>query len=486
MKRILLFLIMRLSRPFRSLLIFLHVISFSIKYLREKIMIARYSALGWWEKLPHFWRNVGVGVVAALFIHIFQNTSYVNNLSETGIDYMIRANADLERMSGRANGRKDLQFTFLDIDQRTFRKWGEPFHVPRGKLLDLIRFAAEGGARQIIVDVDLSAPGTVPRDDARLLAYLKRYEADAPPLFLMRVRRPPLPEESRAAATFKPTIADGIEKRNIFWAHPNFKMDSSDKKVRRWRLYVTGCLGQKPLVLPAVQLLSASIGGDNNVSSELYRALEKLNPKSCASASEEKIKSNEYIKFGNTNIKLGGISERIIYTMGWNKGDGTHASDLDIIPARVVTESEGPIANDSVSGRIVVIGASFAESHDIHDTPLGQMPGAMIILNAIKSFALFGQLQPPSWWIKLLLEISMIMIISFIFVMIKSKVTSVIATIVTLVILSPVSFLLFRFGIWVDFVVPLIAIEIYKILSKHEGERHKTNGKMNYAKLRNG
>jgi len=50
----------------------------------------------------------------------------------------------------------------------------------------------------------------------------------------------------------------------------------------------------------------------------------------------------------------------------------------------------------------MVIGASFAESRDRHLTPLGEMPGTLVLINAIQSLYQHGELTAPPLWVKLL------------------------------------------------------------------------------------
>jgi hypothetical protein len=51
---------------------------------------------------------------------------------------------------------------------------------------------------------------------------------------------------------------------------------------------------------------------------------------------------------------------------------------------------------DPVRGRVVVIGASFEDSRDLHETPVGTLPGALVMLDAIKSLNQFGPLHGPA------------------------------------------------------------------------------------------
>lgn len=61
--------------------------------------------------------------------------------------------------------------------------------MPRGKLAQLSRFAADGGAAVIIVDVALNRPGSEPEADRALAKPLAANADDAPDL-LLRTTKP--------------------------------------------------------------------------------------------------------------------------------------------------------------------------------------------------------------------------------------------------------------------------------------------------------
>ncbi len=63
------------------------------------------------------------------------------------------------------------------------------------------------------------------------------------------------------------------------------------------------------------------------------------------------------------------------------------------------------------SDRIVVIGGSYAEGRDIHATPLGSMPGAIVISNTISTSYLLIDNQKGHAWVSMLLSLSMCVVI---------------------------------------------------------------------------
>ena len=50
------------------------------------------------------------------------------------------------------------EIAWIDVDEKTYREWGEPLMTRRDKLADLIDFAMQHEPRAVIVDVDFSVP----------------------------------------------------------------------------------------------------------------------------------------------------------------------------------------------------------------------------------------------------------------------------------------------------------------------------------------
>lgn len=112
---------------------------------------------------------------------------------------------------------------------------------------------------------------------------------------------------------------------------------------------------------------------------------------------------------------------------------------------------------------IAVIGASYTDSRDFYLTPLGEMPGALVLINAIDSLCTVGVLQPPKLWQKLLIIVVILVAVSAAFARLPTfwAATAMMAAIVCL--LGPISFWLIKgHGVWVDFTVPIIGIYFHR------------------------
>ncbi len=121
-----------------------------------------------------------------------------------------------------------------------------------------------------------------------------------------------------------------------------------------------------------------------------------------------------------------------------------------------------------VKGAIVVIGVSRTESYDLRRTPIGEMPGALVMLNSIDSMLRFGLLRSPSLWIMIPLMGMLIVLVAFVYARWDSVVGTLIATIGGVFVFWVLSYWFFKYGIWLNFALPVIGIQIHRIVKSRE------------------
>ena len=107
----------------------------------------------------------------------------------------------------------------------------------------------------------------------------------------------------------------------------------------------------------------------------------------------------------------------------------------------------------------------------MYATPVGDMPGAMVIVNAIDSLRAHGQLAPPSLMVKLLVEALLIILMSLVFARFSSVLGLLVSGAAVLVLLIPFSFYFFQWGVWVDFSLPLLAVQLHEVVAEVEEYR---------------
>jgi len=408
-----------------------------------------------------FLSNAAVAIVIALVVGVFHQSHWLVRLENSAMDTMMEFNKGLPRMLG-ADAVSSPQFTFLDIDDASFRDWGEPFHVPRDKILSLIRFAAEGKARLIVLDIDLSRAGIDARNDRLLADYLVQYGTEQPPPLILVRTFYSGNSSDRQWVNIRPSYLDRFEfSESVYWAQPLFRATLWDGVIRHWHLVKFGCLNGQLVLVPATQLIAAALLSEGSYSpGGQYTNVNSLRLESC---SGEGSLSGPGGAGEDTPAAEAELGQRLVYTLPWK----SPAPDLLTVPAMLVTESAHDLAHDLVQGRVVIIGASFADSRDIHRTPIGEMPGALIIANAIKSLSVYGQVRPLPVWALWAVKLSMILLAAWAFSRFTSLIAVCVAGALVIGALVPVSYYFFKFGYWIDFAIPLFAMALHRAVAEY-------------------
>lgn len=456
--------------------------------------------LTWWRGQSKFRRhlmtNLVIGLAIAVMLMLLHGKPWLQEIEDAGIDWV------MHMQRGTAVEEAAMPFVILDIDERTYQAWGEPFHMPRDRLARLIDYAVRGGAELVVVDVDLSQRGHDPKADARLRSYLAEAgsQPEGPPIILARTFRAPL---DAAGGAFRIVRRSFLEEdarianaARIHWGSTLFELDR-DRLLRRWRLWEIACADGQPTTVPSIQLLSAALLRQPDTPSQkvvgnVRAALDTLAPPGCHAPAIEQSHGHGVsgtIHIGDMALSNhpSAVAQRILYTLPWQLRpgeryptvtlqDGTQAPMLTRRSAWAITDGDKPLSADWLAGRVVVIGASFEESRDLHFTPLGRMPGTLVLANAMHSLYQHGELTPPPWYVKLLIEAALIVIMSIAFAVFNSFWGMVVSGLVIIVLLVPVTFYVFKFGVWLDFAIPLVAVQLHQLAAEFEEARAGSRG----------
>lgn len=433
--------------------------------------LAENSASSYWRSLPTtrrlFLSNVVVAVLIAIIVAAFHQNRWLVRLEDSAMDTMMEFNKGLPRMSPDSSS-STLQFTFLDVDNASYRDWQEPYHTPRDKILKLVKAAADNNARLIVLDIDLSRAGVNAEDDKLLAEYLAQYGRGEtrPPLILVRTFYNDGPSD-RQWLHVRPSFLDEFEfSSSVYWAQPLFRKTMWDGVVRHWHLVKFGCLRGQLLLLPATQLIAAALLADGNTASVNRSVhLDSVQLDSCSSQSDANTSSTLQASGRRDDASSldPDIGQRLIYTIPWK----SPAPDLVTVSAQFITESDREFSDDLIANRVVMIGASFSESGDIHRTPIGDMPGALIIANAIKSLSLYGQVRTPPLWIQWTLKLTLILLAAWAFSRFTSLTAVCLAGATIIGTLVPISFYFFKYGLWLDFAIPLFAMMMSRAVAEY-------------------
>jgi len=465
---------------------------------------------------------IGLGVFWLLIS--FQHIPLLMDYEDANLDLAMQLQEEIPAIDDR------LPFLFLDIDDRTHEKWGEPLFTPRHHIKELIDAAVKGGAKLVIVDVDLtrqvSLEGLSQEKlllhpyDHELYDFLKGYKTEycqenkaCPPIILVRMVRSPLSSSSddeegeffkeiweKSHEPFSPIPIPILESLPSFldaaveqsapyvqWASPLFWKSSYDGAIRRWWLWQAICTDNQTDIIPSVELLAATMvlsDGPEAAKNSIDKALSGFKPKHCTDSYNLPWKSSpkmlEIVQGLTITDGVRGVRQRIMYRLPWRypvKTRGTVRDTfndeagnevLTIVPAKPYLGLSEGIKTQFAENRIVVIGGSYAQGGDMHATPLlEEMPGGLIIINAIHSLLQNeGELKQLDDWIRWTIVFVLLIFFTWVFSFIHSVPRVIFVGLVFFLCAIVTSVWLLRWGIWLNFALPLLIVEICEITAK--------------------
>jgi len=86
------------------------------------------------------------------------------------------------------------------------------------------------------------------------------------------------------------------------------------------------------------------------------------------------------------------------------------------------------------------------------------MPGALIIINAIRTLLEYGEIKPLPNWLNVSTYVILLILMSLVLARFGYGLGSIILGVFVFLVLIPCSLLLFDYGIWLDFMLPLSVV----------------------------
>jgi len=178
------------------------------------------------------------------------------------------------------------------------------------------------------------------------------------------------------------------------------------------------------------------------------------------------------------NTKDGwGLSRRIMFRLPWLvEGkpptlpyvalDKNAVPTLTIFSAQPYTESPPQASSEELTGSIVIIAGSYHEMDDIYSTPLGDMPSAIIVINAIHSLLRHEEVELLPI-VGLLIIVLFVAILSTLFEIFPFYLIMIVLSTLTIFVLLPLTMIFFHYGMWLSFALPLFVVSIYQVIAKY-------------------
>lgn len=462
----------------------------------------RFKAL--WLSSPLFIRrfishlSVGLSLLLITFFSLSIPTAGMLEQEEFSMDLMMGLYKNVIPPAKE----KEPPFVLLDIDDETLLSWSKPneplSYIPLVWLKNLIDTAVQAKARLIIVDVDLNE--SLKPHKQELWKYLKDHvtkcrkenQLTCSPIILARA----VDSSKYPVRPLTGFFEDVVSAPYVQWGSTEFYSFEAPDLARRWKLWEPTCTRGKgqPGMLPSIELLAMGIIRD--CSKNIQDTLSQFQPQNC---NDNDNNDNEVIL--PTSVTLCGlemssnpysVQQRIMYRIPWLDTEKTLGKETNIsgklvekfavyydganeVPVLKVFSAQSyaeklKLPEDLkaikaiLADKIVVIGASYHSMNkpDFFSTPIGEMPGALVIINATYALLQGLIIKPVSLW-------SIVVVLIIIFSLLSSVPERWMhlgqaGIIIIIIVLLGCSIILLESAIWLNIAVPVAIIETFRII----------------------
>lgn len=341
-------------------------------------------------------RPLAVALVFATALYglffLARDISFLGNIDEDAIDRRMDLLVDLKVPEPGETG-----FAFIDFDAETLARLGDPPLLPPRSVAATLGSLVPLDPRMVLVDVDLT--WFQDDDDAALVGdALKDLSSRGIPVLLARG----VIADSETRHRIRPALLDPLVEAddNLMWVGVDAHL-SGDARVRRVSAIVRGYMGDRQQVWPSPQLAALLIERSGSVSSaeKAFQRGISGGPQTCGVAAKDQwlfcVSPSESVSVVKAEADL------VEYTLSWPPKDSLRTIDRNQtdrgtyvvhIPAWAILNTGGSLARETLGQRIVVVGSSAVDRRDLYATPVGEAPGAFILINAIRSWITWG---PP-------------------------------------------------------------------------------------------
>ena len=381
----------------------------------------------------YFLFNIVLGLGTLLFFVLTRDNPVQQSLINMLFDEVIEWRTGLFEFGRKSDAEIAAEdVVILSFDDSDMKSWRYPTLTPRNKIADMIRFAYEGGASVIVLDMELSESDYSPAGkflgDSKIMTGQER---DKELFNLLEQIKNDDNSNTRVVISgdiySDKTLKDNdftkvIDNKKIYAASTRVSASrGNDRMVRFWQPYIEVTEEyddvQAREVLWSFQIMTLALteGGEDELSrlsQDILFGNDEKFTMHCKSGRDfvlyrEKQSSSGLIFRNTQSLQYNRIQyvftpfslEKRIRAI--DKNNIGHWGDHDYL---------------DFTNKIVVIGREDKECNDIVATPIGRMPGLYVHGNAIAT--ILGKTQPhiSPLWKYLLIEVILIIVTAYIFI----------------------------------------------------------------------
>jgi adenylate cyclase len=341
----------------------------------------------------------------------------------------------LQRLGGQ---RFPPEVVIVAIDEAAFEKLGARQPIPRGYLASILRGLDRSGAAVVGLDITLSV-STTPAEDGALARAIRELgdagRGNSHRLVLVDGR---IPESGPLAdPALRETVPRGSDQVPI----------DDDGVIRRFAPFIPSTDGapRPSFALAVLAHLLADDPGAAAVSPALPGDLARY----------------PYWQAGAWTPG-GGPPTPLRADELWRINFVGPAGSFLAIPSDAVAELGGPeappVAEDNpIRGRVALVGATFGDSRDFFQTPIGRLAGVEVHANVVHMLATRSLIRPAGRLVGLSIQLSVVAVAGLVLTWLRPLAGTMVAVGLTLVAGVPASYLAFHGGGYaVDFLLPIL------------------------------
>src|SRR3972149_3325994 len=312
------------------------------------------------------------------------------------------------------------EIVLILIDEESFAALGERQPLSRRYLADLGEFLLRSGARVVAFDVQLRS-GSDPKEDAALIAMSRRGETSGSGRVVFASLA--IPRKGESPARYEAAPAFSLDLRGTF-GFSNAPV-GADGGIRRMTPGLPAADGG---FLPSFAL-AVLAGYAGQTAEQLARALRGVP----GAALTLPVRDRHGRIAREEPIPLSRFSG-VLWRIDFAGREGSFSAFPSGALVQLARSGIRPEADNPFRDKIVLVGATFAESRDFYPTPTGLMAGVEIHANMV--FTLLSPWLRPLW----VALLSLLLIAAFAAVSYEAYTQG---------------------GYWLDFVAPLIGMLAY-------------------------
>lgn len=335
---------------------------------------------------------------------------------------------------------KQRPIIFIDVDDDTYNDvLHQPVILPRDQIKKIVQVLTPptgektdaskpnaGGPLVVLFDIDFSAPSTSAEDDKSLRKALTNLGRSVPVVLVESAYRAVQEGNKGCRVGNQAPFAPGKNEESNVNCGAAALYRAEDHVIRKFPLWTLSCGGPSVSITPSAPLLTAAFALQTQATRSQLEADLRVAVQSDCELHGARYATVTLEGFANGTFDIDVRDPLTPIDFAIPPSAGTYptinrpkSGDGQVplfrrLSAGTILRNAGAISPTFFKDSIIIVGGSFADSRDLHPTPVGEMPGAMILANAINTLLAYdgpiphaGGFEHAAWSLALIVAIGL-------------------------------------------------------------------------------